>query len=128
MRQSGSVRLSLIWRSKLKNPEISDSLAIGQKYAGDIRIVMFVILNEGYEFNDDLKDKIKSVIREKTSPRHVPKLIFQVPPEGIPYTFSGKKVEIAITKFIHGISVANRSALRNPESLDFYEEIKEELK
>ena len=108
-------------------PEISDSLAIGQKYAGDIRIVMFVILNEGFEFNDDLKDKIKRVIREKTSPRHVPKLIFQAPPEGIPYTFSGKKVEIAITKIIHGMPVANRGALRNPESLDFYIEMKYKL-
>lgn len=128
MRQNGSVRLSLIWRSKLKNPEISDSLAIGQKYAGDIRIVMFVILNEGYEFNDDLKDKIKSVIREKTSPRHVPKLIFQTPPDGIPYTFSNKKVEIAITKIIHGMPVANRGALKNPDSLDFYTEMKDKLK
>lgn len=128
MRQNGSVRLSLIWRSKLKNPEISDSLAIGQKYAGDIRIVMFVILNEGYEFNDDLKDKIKSVIREKTSPRHVPKLIFQVPPDGIPYTFSNKKVEIAITKIIHDMPVANRGALKNPDSLDFYTEMKDKLK
>ena len=108
-------------------PEISDSLAIGQKYARDIRIVLFVILNEGYDFNDDLKDKIKSVIREKTSPRHVPKLIFQAPAEGIPYTFSGKKVEIIITKIIHGMSVANRGALRNPESLDFYMEMKDKL-
>ncbi|GAG05642.1 unnamed protein product, partial [marine sediment metagenome] len=44
------------------------------------------------------------------------------------YTFSNKKVEIAVTKIIHGMSVANRGALRNPESLDFYEKIKEELK
>ena len=108
-------------------PEISDSLAIGQKYAGDIRIVMFVILNEGYEFKNELKDKIKRVIREKTSPRHVPKLIFQAPAEGIPYTFSGKKVEIAITKIIHGMSVANRGALRNPESLDYYMDMKDKL-
>jgi len=107
--------------------EIADSLVIGQKISDDIRIVMFVLLNEGYELTDELKIKIKQTLREKTSPRHVPKLIFQAPKDGIPYTFSNKKVEIAVTKIIHGIAVANRGALRNPESLDFYEKMKEEL-
>ena len=108
-------------------PEIADSLVIGQKWEGDTRIVMFILLNEGYELNDDLKVKIRQALREKTSPRHVPKLIFEAPEDGIPYTFSNKKVEIAVTKIIHGIAVANRGALRNPESLDFYEKMKEEL-
>ncbi|TKJ27576.1 MAG: acetoacetate--CoA ligase, partial [Promethearchaeota archaeon Loki_b31] len=108
-------------------PEIADSLVIGQKYSGDIRIIMFVLLNEGYELTDDLKAKISTTLREKTSPRHVPKLIFAAPPDGIPYTFSNKKVEIAVTKIIHGMEVANRSALRNPESLDFYMEMKDKL-
>ena len=109
-------------------PEIADSLVIGQKWEGDIRIIMFVLLNEGFELNDDLKTKIKQILREKTSPRHVPKLIYQTPPDGIPYTFSNKKVEIAVTKIIHGMSVANRGALRNPNSLDFYIEMKDKLK
>jgi len=109
-------------------PEIADSLVIRQKWEGDIRIIMFVLLNEGFELNDDLKTKIKQILREKTSPRHVPKLIYQTPPDGIPYTFSNKKVEIAVTKIIHGMSVANRGALRNPNSLDFYIEMKDKLK
>ncbi|TFG19483.1 MAG: acetoacetate--CoA ligase [Promethearchaeota archaeon] len=108
-------------------PEIADSLVIGQKYAGDIRIIMFVLLNEGYELTDELKIKIKQTLRERTSPRHVPKLIYAAPPDGIPYTFSNKKVEIAVTKIIHGMEVANRGALRNPESLDFYMNMKEKL-
>jgi len=108
-------------------PEIADSLAIGQNYSGDIRIIMFVLLNEGYELTDDLKAKIRTTLREKTSPRHVPKLIFQAPEDGIPYTFSNKKVEIAVTKIIHGMEVANRGALRNPKSLDFYMEMKDKL-
>ncbi len=108
-------------------PEIADSLVIGQKYSGDIRIIMFVLLNEGYELRDDLKAKIRTILREKTSPRHVPKLIFQAPEDGIPYTFSNKKVEIAVTKIIHGMEVANRSALRNPTSLDYYMEMKDKL-
>ena len=108
-------------------PEIADSLVIGHKHSGDIRIVMFILLNEGYELNHDLKAKIKQTIREKTSPRHVPKLIFQAPPDGIPYTFSNKKVEIAVSKIIHGMAVANRGALRNPECLDYYEKMKDEI-
>jgi len=108
-------------------PEVADSLVIGQKHADDIRIVMFVLLNEGYELTDELKAKIRQTLREKTSPRHVPKLIFAAPEDGIPYTFSNKKVEIAVTKIIHGMEVANRGALRNPESLDFYMEMKDKL-
>jgi acetoacetyl-CoA synthetase len=108
-------------------PEIADSLVIGQKISGDIRIVMFVLLNEGFELTDELKIKIKQTLREKTSPRHVPKLIYQTSEDGIPYTFSNKKVEIAVTKIIHGMEVANRGALRNPESLDFYETIRSKL-
>jgi acetoacetyl-CoA synthetase len=108
-------------------PEIADSLVIGQKWEGDTRIVMFVLLNEGYELTDELKTKIQQTLREKTSPRHVPKLIFKAPTDGIPYTFSNKKVEIAVTKIIHGMEVANRGALRNPESLDFYIEMKDKL-
>ena len=108
-------------------PEIADCLVIGQKISGDIRIVMFVLLNEDYELTDELKEKIKKELRTKTSPRHVPKIILQAPPDGIPYTFSNKKVEIAVTKIIHGMAVANRGALRNPESLDFYENMKEDL-
>jgi len=108
-------------------PEIADSLVIGQQFADDIRIIMFVILNEGYTLTDDLKNKITDTLKEKTSPRHVPKLIFAAPPDGIPYTFSNKKVEIAVTKIIHGIEIANKGALRNPESLDFYIEMKEKL-
>ena len=108
-------------------PEIADSLVIGQKWEGDIRIVMFVLLNEGYELTDELQAKIRKTLREKTSPRHVPKLIYVVPPDGIPYTFSNKKVEIAVTKIMHDMEVANRGALRNPESLDFYMEIRDKL-
>ena len=108
-------------------PEVVDSLVIGHKHEGDIRIVMFVILDGECELTDELKDKIRKELRAKTSPRHVPQLIMQAPPDGIPYTFSNKKVEIAVTRIIHDMDVANRGALRNPESLDFYEKVKDEL-
>ena len=110
-------------------PEIVDSLAIGlPDQQGNVSIILFIQLSEGNELNDKLIDKIKQTIRSKTSPRHVPAKVIKVPEEGIPYTFSGKKVEIAVTKILRGMSVANRGALRNPNSLDFYEKIKDQFK
>jgi acetoacetyl-CoA synthetase len=108
--------------------EVSDSLAIGlPDEKGNVEVILFTELTEGIEINEDIKDKIKTTLRQKASPRHVPSQIIQVPKETIPYTFSGKKVEIAVTKILRGMSAANRGALRNPDSLDFFENVKEEL-
>jgi len=106
-------------------PEVVDSLAIGQQWKGDQRIILFVKLVSEYSLNAQLKDKIKKLLRQKASPRHVPSLIISTP--DIPYTFSGKKVEIAVTNILHNKAVTNRGALQNPESLVFFEEIKEQL-
>ncbi len=109
-------------------PEVADSLAIGlPDEKGDVKITLFVQLAKDYELTEDLKKKIISTIKEKTSPRHVPSKIISVPEDGIPYTFSGKKVEIAVTKILRGMSVANRGALRNPDSLDFYQDLKDSM-
>ncbi len=101
-------------------PEIVDSLAIGKLVDGDQKIILFVQLAEGVELTDELKNRIKSELRSRASPRHVPSEIVQVP--DIPYTFSGKKVESAVTNILNGRPVTNRGALRNPESLTFFEE------
>ncbi len=109
-------------------PEVTDSLAIGlPDDQGNVEIILFVQLSENTALTDNLQDKIRKIIRAKTSPRHVPSRIYDVPSEGIPYTFSGKKVEIAVTKILRGMPVANRGALRNPDSLDIYEEMKDKL-
>jgi acetoacetyl-CoA synthetase len=108
-----------------KMPEIADSLAVGQDWKGDQRVILFVKLAPGVGLTEDLKDKIRKSLRENASPRHVPALIVQVP--DVPYTFNMKKVEIAVTNIIHGRPVLNRDALINPESLDYYEKILPEL-
>ncbi len=105
--------------------EVADSLAIGQQIKDDQRILLFIQMNPGYELSNELKLKIKSDLRTKASPRHVPQVIYPV--SDIPYTFSGKKVESAVTNIIHDRRVTNRGALRNPEALVFFENIKEEL-
>jgi len=101
--------------------EIADSVAIGQSWENDQRVLLFVKLSPGASLTDDLKDKIKRALRDKASPRHVPALILEAP--DIPYTFNMKKVESAITNIINGRPVTNRDALVNPQSLDYFEKI-----
>ncbi len=101
--------------------EIGDSLAIGQNWENDQRILLFVKMAPGYSLTDEVKTKIKKTLRDNASPRHVPSLIIEV--RDIPYTLNMKKVESAVTNIVNGRPVTNRDALGNPESLDYYEEL-----
>lgn len=112
-----------IYNQVEKLPEIADSLAIGQSWKGDQRIILFVKLAEGYQLDDELRAKIVKTLRTKASPRHVPAKIIETP--DIPYTHNMKKVESSVTNILRGKPVLNRDALSNPESLDFYEDLKE---
>lgn len=112
-----------IYNQMEKLEEVADSLAIGQSWQEDQRIILFVKLAEGYHLTEDLKTKIKKALRQNASPRHVPAKIIQV--QDIPYTLNMKKVESAVTNLIHGRAVLNRDALINPESLDCYQNLKE---
>jgi acetoacetyl-CoA synthetase len=104
-----------------KFAEIQDSLAIGQNWKGDQRIILFVKLVPGHELSMELKEKIRQALKQQASPRHVPALIVDVP--DIPYTFSNKKVEIAVSNIINNLPVTNRDVLSNPTSLDYYVQI-----
>jgi len=102
---------------------IADSLAIGQQWQGDERVILFVKLAPGYELTEELKSTIRGTLLRNASPRHVPAKI--VPVADIPYTLNMKKVESAVTNVIHGKPVLNREALANPESLKLYENLPE---
>ena len=108
-----------------KLPEVQDSLAIGQMYHDDQRILFFVQLSPGAELTEELQKRIKKELRTKASPRHVPALIYAVP--DLPKTFNGKKVESAVTNLVNGRRITNREALGNPESLDYFEALLPEL-
>jgi acetoacetyl-CoA synthetase len=112
-----------IYRQVELIPEVLDSLVVGQDWDNDVRIILFVKLREGVELSEDLVKRIKGTIRQNASPRHVPAKIIAV--EAIPYTISGKKVELAVRKIIHGQEVKNKDALANPESLDLYVDLPE---
>ncbi len=107
---------SEIYRQVETMKEVKDSLVVGQAWNGDQRVVLFVILKEGKKLDDELKQKIKARIIEGTTPRHAPAVIHEI--KEIPYTISGKKVEIAVAKMLAGETIENRDALSNPNSLD----------
>ncbi len=115
-----------IYNQVEKLDEIADSVAIGQNFEGDQRIILFVKLAEGHTLTEDLINKIRKTLRDNASPRHVPAKIIQV--SDIPYTLNMKKVEGAVTNIIHGRPVMNRDALANPQCLDYYEKLREQLK
>jgi acetoacetyl-CoA synthetase len=114
-----------IYAQMEKLPEIADSLAVGQNYQEDQRMLLFVKLAPGFSLTDELKDKIRKTLRENASPRHVPALILETP--DIPYTLNMKKVESAVTNIINGRAVSNKDALINPGSLEYYEQILPQL-
>ncbi|MBR9980378.1 MAG: acetoacetate--CoA ligase [Desulfatitalea sp.] len=121
----GGVRIGTaeIYRQVEQIAEIEDSIVIGQEWRDDVRVILFVKLNPGFELTEALKTKIKTAIRDNASPRHVPAKIIAVP--GIPYTLNMKKVEIAVRKTVNNQPIANRDALVNPEVLDFYGNLQE---
>ncbi|NLC40128.1 MAG: acetoacetate--CoA ligase family protein [Clostridiaceae bacterium] len=99
-----------------------DSLAIGQQHQDDERVILFVKMKKGSLLNDQVAKKIRTVLRQNASPRHVPSLIIETP--DIPRTLNGKIVESAVTNILHKRKVTNRDALQNPEILDFFELIR----
>ncbi|KRV69421.1 acetoacetate--CoA ligase [Pseudomonas citronellolis] len=123
----GGVRIGTaeIYRQVEKVDEVLESIAIGQDWQGDVRVVLFVRLREGVQLDESLQEKIRRTIRANTTPRHVPAKIIAV--ADIPRTLSGKIVELAVRNVVHGRPVKNTDALANPQALELYREL-EELK
>jgi len=113
----GGVRIGTgeIYRQVEQIPEIVESIAVGQDWNNDVRIILFVKLKKGAVLDDELINRVKKQIRLNASPRHMPSKVIQVP--DIPRTKSGKIVELAVRNVIHGRPVMNVEALANPEAL-----------
>jgi acetoacetyl-CoA synthetase len=123
----GGVRMgtSEIYRAVSAVPEVLDALVVDVPKAGtEGWMPLFVVLREGSELTDELKDEIKRRIREQCSPRHVPNEIFQI--KEVPRTLSGKVLEVPVKRILMGEpaeKAASRDSLANPESLDYFTEL-----
>ncbi|KGE03938.1 acetoacetate--CoA ligase [Pseudohaliea rubra] len=113
----GGVRIGTaeIYRQVERVEEVLDSVVIGQRQGDDVRVVLFLVLREGVALDEALGARIRHVIRDNATPRHVPAKILAVP--DIPRTISGKVAELAVRSAVHGEPVKNTDALANPESL-----------
>jgi acetoacetyl-CoA synthetase len=127
-RQGIRIGTSEIYRSVEKLPEIKDSLIINLERAdGESFMPLFVSLKEGFQLDESLKKAIASQLRSDYSPRHVPDLILQVP--DIPYTISGKKLELPVKKLLMGKgleSAVNLGSVRNPAAFDVFIQLQKE--
>ena len=121
----GGVRIGTaeIYRQVEQIDEILESIAVGQHWQGDERVVLFVRLREGKALDEALRERIKKRIRDNTTPRHVPAKIIQI--ADIPRTISGKITEIAVRDTINGLPVKNTDALANPHALELYRDLPE---
>ncbi len=121
----GGVRIGTaeIYRQVERFDEVEDSLVIGQPWQNDVRVILFLKMAPGAHLDAALRERIKTAIRTNISPRHVPAKILPAP--DIPYTLNMKKVELAVKKAIEGQTVLNKDALRNPEILDYFANLKE---
>ena len=120
----GGVRMgtSEFYRVVERLPEITDSLVVDTGQLGSPgRLVLYVVLAEGRELDEELTGRIRGALRSELSPRHVPDEIHQVP--GVPRTLSGKKLEVPVRKILLGTPVAQAAdpdALANPEVLALF--------
>jgi len=123
----GGVRIGTaeIYRQVEQVPEVLESIAVGQHWQGDERVVLFVRLREGAQLDDALRARIRQIIRANATPRHVPARIEQVP--DIPRTLSGKITELAVRETIHGRAVKNTDALANPQALAHFAALRASL-
>ena len=115
----GGVRIGTaeIYRQVETEVSVKDSLVVGRQIDGDVEVVLLVVANDGGDLSEELIQRLRTRIREGASPRHVPRHVIAVP--DIPYTRSGKKVELAVAGLLNGAARSdNRDALANPEALD----------
>ncbi len=119
----GGIRIGTaeIYRQVEKINFIRESLAVGQNYNNDVRIILFVVLNMKNRLGNEDVDFIKKEIKKNCSPKHVPHKIIQIPE--IPRTKSGKVVELVVKKAIHGEKIENLQALSNPDSINFFKKL-----
>jgi acetoacetyl-CoA synthetase len=127
----GGVRMgtSELYRAVLALDEVVDALVVDVPRPGTSGwMALFVVLREGAELDDRLRDAIRARLREDCSPRHVPDEIREI--AEVPRTLSGKVVEVPVKRILAGEPpdrVASRGALANPAALEPFVALAAEL-
>ena len=128
-RQGVRMGTSEIYRIVESFDEVIDSLIIDLEFHGrESFMPLFLVLREGIRLDDGLKARIRQKLRSDVSPRHVPNEMLTI--VEVPYTLSGKKMEVPIRKILLGMDVdraANLGAMRNPEAITFFLEYAKKL-
>ena len=116
----GGVRIGTaeIYRQVEKIPSVLESIAVGQSWSDDIRIILFVVLRENEVLDEILSNEIRQILKTNASPRHMPAKILEV--KDIPRTRSGKISEISVRDIIHNRPIANSEAIANPEAFEYF--------
>lgn len=114
----GGVRIGTaeIYRQTESLSFIQDSICVGKNINGDVDVILFVKLKTNEVLTPERIKELKQLIKNNTTPRHVPREIHAV--SDIPYTRSGKKVELAVNKIINGKEINNLEAIANAECLE----------
>ena len=119
---------SEIYKAVESQPEVLEAMVVDLEYLGrDSYMPLFVVLRQGKELSDELKQRINAAIRSSLSPRFVPDAIFAVPE--IPRTLSGKKQELPIKKLLLGQAVEKvirQEAMANPSALQWFVDFAEQ--
>ena len=114
----GGVRIGTaeIYRPLESVSEVVEACAVGRRTGTDEEVWLLLVLREGIVLDDALGERVRSAIRRRASPRHVPRRVLQV--RELPRTRSGKPMEIAVRTIVNGGTVANREVMANPEVCD----------
>jgi acetoacetyl-CoA synthetase len=108
---------------------VQDSLVVNLDMPnGKFFMPMFVVPKPGFVLDAAMEARITQALRTQGSPRHVPDGYFPV--GSIPYTLTGKKLEVPVRKILLGAApekVASRDAMMNPDSLQYFVEFSREL-
>ncbi|CAN8097012.1 unnamed protein product [Discula destructiva] len=103
---------------------IADAVCVGRRRANvdtDETVCLFVVMRPGAVFVAGETDaQMRAVVREQLSPRHVPAVVAECGPEGVPVTANGKKIEVAVKQILSGLPVRTIASVANPGALEWF--------
>lgn len=122
----GGIRMGTaeIYAAVLALDEIVDAMVVDvppTDGSGEAWMPLFVVLAEGAQLTDELRDALVRRVRADCSPRHVPDEVHVV--AQVPRTLTGKVLEVPVKRLLMGHDperAASRDALANPDAFQWF--------